>query len=44
MGNVKNNDTFCKSVFKNGEKTITKAQFTKAWVDMINKIERNKYI
>ena len=31
-----------KSIFKNGNGTITKAQFTKAWIQMINKIEKSK--
>ena len=32
----------CKSVFKSGENTPLKKQFTKKWIEMINKIEKNK--
>lgn len=32
----------CVSVFKSGENTTTKSQFTKVWVDLINKIEKGK--
>ena len=34
----------CKSVFKSGESTITKAQFTKTWIELINQLERNKRV
>ncbi len=42
--NAKPNDgkLLCVSVFKSGESTVTKEQFTKAWVDLINKIEKSK--
>ncbi len=32
----------CKSVFKSGENTISKKQFTGAWIDLINKMEKGK--
>ncbi len=32
----------CVSVFKSGGNTTTKSQFTKVWVDLINKIEKGK--
>lgn len=32
----------CKSVFKSGESTITRVQFTKAWIELINQLEKNK--
>ena len=41
-----NNDskTICKSVFKNGENTISRSQFTKKWIELINRLERNKNV
>lgn len=35
-------DTICKSIFKSGEFTISKEQFTKKWIAFINHIEKNK--
>ena len=37
-----NNDskTICKSVFKNGENTISRSQFTKKWIELINRLEQ----
>lgn len=32
----------CKSVFKGGKNTISKEQFTKAWIELINRIEKGK--
>ena len=37
-------DTICKSVFKSGENTTSKSQFTKKWIELINKLEKNKGI
>ena len=31
----------CRSVFKSGENT-TKNQFTKKWIELINRLEKNK--
>ena len=41
-----NNDskTICKSVFKNGENTTSRSQFTKKWIELINRLERNKNV
>ena len=41
-----NNDskTICKSVFKNGENTISRSQFTKKWIELINRLEQNKNV
>ena len=36
--------SICKSVFKSGESTTSKAQFTKKWAEMINRIEKNKTV
>ena len=35
-------DTICKSVFKNGEGI--KSQYTKKWIELINRIEKNKAV
>ncbi len=32
----------CKSVFKSGESTTTKEQFTKNWIELINTLEKGK--
>lgn len=32
----------CKSIFRSGESTISKKQFTQAWIAMINRIEKGK--
>lgn len=38
------NQMLCRSVFKSGESTTSKAQFTKKWAEMINRIEKNKTV
>ncbi len=42
MANIKNQNTVCRSVFKSGESTTSKNQFTQKWIELINKIEKNK--
>lgn len=42
MTNPNTKPTICRSVFKSGENTTTKTQFTKMWAELINKIERSK--
>ena len=37
-------DTICKRVFKSGENTTSKSQFTKKWIELINRLERNKNV
>lgn len=32
--------TICKSVFKNGENSTTKSQFTKKWIELVNILEK----
>jgi hypothetical protein len=32
----------CKSVFKSGENMTSKERFTKAWIELVNQLERNK--
>lgn len=44
MGKEKNDTSVCKSFFKNGDEAISKKQFTKVWIEMINKIEKGKNI
>ncbi|WP_444641639.1 hypothetical protein ACRQU7_15330 [Caproiciproducens sp. R1] len=34
----------CKNVFKSGENTTLKEQFTQKWIEIINQIEKNKRI
>lgn len=34
----------CKSVFKSGKSTTTKGEFTKMWIQLINKMERSKSV
>jgi len=34
----------CQSVFKSGESTTTKNQFTRKWIELINQLEKNKRI
>lgn len=43
MEDTDKNQIICKSVFKSGEKT-TSREFTKKWIEMINRIEKNKAI
>ena len=31
----------CKNIFKNGESTTSKDNFTKAWIRLINQLEKN---
>ncbi len=35
-------DTICKSVFKSGENTTSKEEYTKKWIELINRIEKSK--
>ncbi len=37
-------ESYVKSVFQNGESTISKEVFTKIWIDLINKPERLKSV
>jgi len=34
----------CKSVFKSGENTTSKNQFTQKWIELVNKLEKSKRI
>lgn len=35
-------ETICRSVFKSGENTTSKSQFTQKWIELVNKIEKSK--
>ena len=37
-------EPICKSVFQNGENTTSKNQKKKKWIEMINRLEKNKGI
>lgn len=37
-------EVICKSIFKNKKDSITKDDFTKKWIDIINQLERNKNV
>lgn len=36
--------SICKSVFKSGESTTSKKELTQKWIELINKIERDKSV
>ena len=42
MNENKTDKVLCKSVFKSGENTISKAGFTQKWIELINRIEKSK--
>lgn len=44
MANIEKSKTVCSSVFKSGESTTTKTQFTQKWIELINKIEKSKAV
>ncbi len=44
MANTEKPKTVCRSVFKSGENTTSTSQFTKKWIELINKLEKNKEI
>ncbi|MCI8583849.1 MAG: hypothetical protein HFH13_12065 [Dorea sp.] len=44
MENNEESKSVCSSVFKSGESTTSKTQFTQKWIELINKIEKNKGI
>lgn len=37
-------EPICKNVFLNGENTTSKSQFTQKWIELINRLEKNKGI
>lgn len=44
MSSQTTNETLCRSVFKSGENTTNKVQFTKAWINLINRLEKSEYL
>lgn len=44
MNEIKSKKHICKSVFKNGENTITTNQYTQKWIELINRLEKNKCV
>lgn len=40
--NKPENNSFCSNVFKSGENTTNKKDYTNKWIELINKIERDK--
>lgn len=44
MEHVSSHSAICTNVFKNGDATTSKAAFTRKWIEMINRIEKNKQL
>lgn len=44
MEHVSSHPAICTNVFKNGDATTSKASFTRKWIEMINRIEKNKQL
>lgn len=44
MSNSENAQVLCKNVFKGGESTTSVSSYTKAWIELINKLEKDQYI
>ena len=44
MAKIEQPNTVCKSVFKSGENTTTRDEFTKKWIELINRLERSKSV
>lgn len=42
MPEKENSKPVCKSVFKSGENTVLAALFTQKWLELINRLERNR--
>ena len=42
MAKNEESTTVCKSVFKSGESTTTKREFTDKWIELINTLEKGK--
>ena len=42
MPDIDKTQRVCRSVFKSGESTTSKSQFTRKWIELINKIEKGK--
>ena len=44
MAENKESKTVCVSVFKSGENTTTKQEYTKKWIELINRMEKGKSV
>lgn len=44
MAKIEQPNNICKSVFKSGENTTTRDEFTKMWIELINRLESSKSI
>lgn len=44
MADTNKTQIVCRSVFKSGKSTTSKSQFTKKWIELINKMEKGKTI
>ena len=44
MANNEKSKNICSSVVKSCENTTTKIQYTQKWIELINKLEKNKGI
>ena len=44
MAKIEQPSNICKSVFKSGENTTTRDEFTKKWIELINRLERSKSV
>ncbi|WP_304509429.1 hypothetical protein [Anaerotignum sp.] len=42
MAQNKSQQAICRSVFKSGESTTSQKQFTQKWIELINRLEKNK--
>jgi len=40
----KDDKIICVSVFKSGENTTTKEEYTKKWIELVNRIEKGKSV
>lgn len=38
-----NDPSFCVSIFKSGENTVTSQAYTQKWIELIQSLEKNKY-
>lgn len=41
MKEIKADKAICKSIFKNGKSSAIKNQFTKKWIELINRMEKS---
>lgn len=44
MSDSENSQVLCRNVFKGGGNTPSVSRYTKAWIELINKLEKDQYI